>query len=110
MQNNKILRRLLGIIMGDMLNKYPGVLEPYVKELFSKKVGESISIPYSAIRTLLSDQEGDYRDVTRRAFRQYIKEYTKMDDPSAGKPSFMNKLVEFANGNNCIIVTKKGQL
>jgi hypothetical protein len=55
-------------VQRELMNKYPGILEPFADELFSKKNGGSISIPIKMLSPLLEGQEGGPVDVTRRAF------------------------------------------
>jgi hypothetical protein len=96
-------------VQRELNNKYPGIVETFADELFSKKNGESISIPIGVLGSLLEGQKGGPVDVTRRAFGAYIEKRFKVKKPHTGTPSIMNKLLEFRTEGDYVIVIKKSQ-
>jgi len=79
----------------EIMNKYPGIIKQYADELFSKNIGENIRIPFSVLSSMLEDQKGGPRDITRRAFSAYIENRFKVKRAHADRPSLMSKLLDF---------------
>ena len=96
-----------------MQRKYPGPLKSFAEELFFKKgIGEFVRIPYSTIEPLRLGQQGNYRDVTRRAFCTSIAMFLgkSQREVCTGKPSVMYQLCSFSQGDSAVKVTKKKDL
>jgi hypothetical protein len=89
-------------------NKYPGCLISYWKKIPDKKVGDSISIPFSEIKPLLDGQIGHEVNVTRRSFIQFLIDCYSVEKPDHGNPSLLSRLVSFEEEENIIKIIIKG--
>jgi len=81
----------------------------FADKLF-KKNRESVEIPFSEIAPLIKSPKDNHLKITRRAFRQYLKEKLGRKDVDRridGEPSVMNQLCDFNQENFVVKVTKK---
>ena len=90
-------------------------LFPFAEKLFEKKNGESTNIPFSELAPLFKSPKDDHIKMTRRMFRQYLKDKLRRKDVDRridDEPSIMNRLCDFQTDDQkrVVKVTKEKNL
>ena len=90
-------------------------LFPFAEKLFEKENGKPVNIPFGELTPLFQSPKDDHIKITRRMFRQYLKDKLGRKDVDRridDEPSILNQLCDFETDyqKRIVKVTKKRNL